>query len=580
MKKWLFTFLMTILALPVFGTAVFAEDTIVYEDGTYENIPFVVKHGENVYDQFSETATITIEDGEQYIRFTHTGLNLILDVTIPDGEVDILNDEENDTREVGFGYQGDLSEPLPFTIHMFYGMAHDMDAYLDMSNVPVVDPEEEIDEPEEEPENPEEDTEDPGENEEEPGNSEEDTEDSGENDEESNEPPVEENESDNTDPALIADEAYTITYTSNIDLTRYFDNPAVLLYKDGKTYIQLTGAMGQYIGSLSINDNEATIGEISDDGSYVAQFAIEGSLSAEFEFTMHVNTPMGAMEHTAKLSFDEGAKESVNVNDYVLLSINNEEDEETEAPEEEEETEAPEEDDELEEDNGKEDKEDNNKEEVKGDKVSTIDFVFKHATEDKASAADSFFAKPAVIIERDGEKYVQITATNPEYIDSLVAVFGNDRVAFKLIDGTNNVYEFKLPNGYDLSKEILVEMVISVPGFYEGQHYDTRLVFDMDTLKEIEVGEDIPEPTPNPNPSPDPSPDSDPKPNPGPNTPEKPELGDEKDNGDVAPAADNNGPSGNGLNPQTGENTNLLLYALLLIGSAIPLAVQVRRRFI
>ena len=37
--------------------------------------------------------------------------------------------------------------------------------------------------------------------------------------------------------------------------------------------------------------------------------------------------------------------------------------------------------------------------------------------------------------------------------------------------------------------------------------------------------------------------------------------------------------TGQEKNPQTGDTTNIILYVLLLIGSAIPLAIQLKRRF-
>jgi hypothetical protein len=63
LKKSFFVFLVTLLALPVFSTAVFAEtEEVVYEDGTHE-VPLVVKYGDNAFEQFSEEATVTIENG-------------------------------------------------------------------------------------------------------------------------------------------------------------------------------------------------------------------------------------------------------------------------------------------------------------------------------------------------------------------------------------------------------------------------------------------------------------------------------------------------------------------------------------
>src|SRR5699024_6533720 len=146
----------------------------------------------------------------------------------------------------------------------------------------------EMEEPEEEPEEPEEE---PNEPEEEP------------------EAP-EEDEEDNRVPGDLitdADETEEVTYVTDTSMIeRYFDNPATLVHKDGKKYIQINGNSAQYITSLTINGEEVTWSEIAEDGTYTFQFEHVWALEEELVFGMTIDTNnpnFGAMEHEVSLSF-------------------------------------------------------------------------------------------------------------------------------------------------------------------------------------------------------------------------------------------------------------------------------------
>lgn len=205
------------------------------------------------------------------------------------------------------------------------------------------------------------------------------------------------------------------------------------------------------------------------------------------------------------------------------------------------------------------------------DNVSTINFVIKHETENKPSIADQFFKKPAVLIEKDGERYLQLTVTNPEYINWLKFEFGEMKIV-KINEDGSAVYQVKLPKNFDLSRVALLDMMITVPGLYKESH-TTRVIFDISSIKEIDlsngtVGDPLDESELPKAKDIDTKLDS--------NTPPKPELGNGDDD-DTTPGA--NGSNGAGLNPKTGEETNILFYVLLLIGSAIPLAIQAKKHF-
>src|SRR5699024_4109438 len=55
------------------------------------------------------------------------------------------------------------------------------------------------------------------------------------------------------------------------------------------------------------------------------------------------------------------------------------------------------------------------------DKVQTIDYVIKHETEDKASAADEFFKKPGKIVEKNGKYFLEVTVKNWRRIEDYIA---------------------------------------------------------------------------------------------------------------------------------------------------------------
>src|SRR5699024_11894456 len=91
---------------------------------------------------------------------------------------------------------------------------------------------------------------------------------------------------------------------------------------------------------------------------------------------------------------------------------------------------------------------------IQWDKAFEYDYVVKHATEDKVSAADKFFKKPATVLYKGDEKYIQLTITNWEWIKSITPESGEVKVV-QLNDEGYAVIQFKV-NG-DLSDAIRSE---------------------------------------------------------------------------------------------------------------------------
>lgn len=401
------------------------------------------------------------------------------------------------------------------------------------------------------------------------------------------EPPVE-NDGDkveNKNSALVPDQAYEINYVSeSASVNRQFINPAVLLIKDGVKYIQINGTGGQFIESLSINGKEVTWGTKNADGTFTIQFKVEGSLSEVLDFGMIINARGTIMPHTVDLSFDESTQEAVDIKDYTLLPIDNDSQDDNKNEEPTKDEKANEKDNPVandKEENGKP-KTPKKKDQLTPDKAYKIGFVIKHETEDRPSSADSFFKGPAILLEKDGERYIQITVTGSEYINSLKTKHGDVVVVKDNGDGSI-VVQFKVDG--KISDVIELDMMITVPGVYENQKHKARLFLDESSMEEIEVGDyrlvastngngptvdgEAIKNTPLPG-----AKDNNTKTKHNP-TIKKPELDSNEKNGSTTKTK----VSGQEKNPQTGDTTNIMLYVLLLIGSAIPLAIQLKRRY-
>src|SRR5699024_4546225 len=330
----------------------------------------------------------------------------------------------------------------------------------------------------------------------------------------------------------------------------------------------MSGTGGQFIKSLTVNGEEVTWGEMNEDGTFVIQFELPGELSDELDFGMVISPPgTEDMEHVVSLSF---AGDIPGESDESEDPAEDPEEEPTEEPAEEPEEEpAPEPEEVVEEENL-----------LTPDKAYEIDYIVKHETEDKASAADNFFEKPGILLEKDGAYYLQVTVTSSDMIDSLETEFGPALIVED--NGDSKVVQIRVND--DLSKVTILDMHITVPGMYSMNH-SARVYLDESSMKEVDVDnyelvagteENLNGPLvegADPGNALDDDGNKDGNTNDG--TPNKPDFGDNDDNG-TTPGQDD----GKGKNPQTGDTSGILLYTLLLIGSMIPLAAKLKRRFI
>ncbi len=219
------------------------------------------------------------------------------------------------------------------------------------------------------------------------------------------------------------------------------------------------------------------------------------------------------------------------------------------------------------------------------DKVYTIDYDIYDEKKENLSVANQFFTGEAILLEKDGKTYAQLTITNGEMVKALSNEYG-DAILVKVNNDGSIVVQLRVDN--DLS-DMLLDMHIVVPenampGFpgYNAEH-EAYLVFNTDTKEEVKdiEGYELAAVAGNEN-GPEVTEDEstggvigdDNGNNNDDNTPKKPEFGTNGSNGDG-----NSGNGENGINPQTGDTSKLMFYALLLIGSLVPLAIQFKRRF-
>lgn len=391
-----------------------------------------------------------------------------------------------------------------------------------------------------------------------------------------------------------ADAVYELNYETDSKATAaQLSNPVKLLEKDSKKYIQIpineNGA--QFFRSLKINDKEVTWNSITE-GPYVIQFELPGKLEDTLDLSMVIQAGPNVMLHeNIGVWFDTDS----------IKKIKEKEDPEVEAPKEDP-KENPVEDSEEEQVNP--DKEDPKtepqdpvKEEdlLKPDKAHEINYVIKHENGIQDSVANQFFTGKAKLFEKNGNKYVQLTISNGEMVKELSNKYGDALLVEKNKDGSI-VVQLRVDN--NLSDMLLSMRIVvpagAMPGFdgYDMKH-DAILVFDKDSMKEIDVSihklagtndkDNQNAPFVEDNKGSDSlgsngsgNGDNDNGDQTGSlKSPQKP--GDFGDNGDGK--TDGNGKIAKTDNPKTGDTSKVLLYAMLLIGSFIPLAIKMRRRF-
>lgn len=163
-----------------------------------------------------------------------------------------------------------------------------------------------------------------------------------------------------------------------------------------------------------------------------------------------------------------------------------------------------------------------------------VNYEVKEADSENTSIADGYFTKPAKLIVENGVQTIQLTVTGSNYIESLTAPSGPVSVISE--DTANHTRTVKFKVDGDLSKPVNMDMHIIVPDMYDMTH-TARAVFDVSGLEQAAA----------------------------------PAGNNSNDQASEAAAETGNGTGETVENPQTGEDSSIALYALLMLGSAIAL---------
>jgi len=171
-----------------------------------------------------------------------------------------------------------------------------------------------------------------------------------------------------------------------------------------------------------------------------------------------------------------------------------------------------------------------------------VNYEMKEAGSDNTSIADGYFSKPATLTVENGTKYIQLTVTSADMVESLSGPNGPVEVVSEG-DDTRTVkfsVDGDLTQPVNMEMHIIVPDIPEMPGGYDMTH-TARAVFDVSGLDQA-----------------------------GSTATEESSSDDE-----VSVAA---GTDKNEKNPPTGDNSSILLYVILLLGSMSVLFFAKKRR--
>jgi|SRR5690625_128259 len=597
MKKFLsilLTLTIAFFTLPFSGNTVLADSNKLLDDGNYK-IDYTVQHDNVDVDKFfKKPAILKVEDGSQYVQLTHTAADYIKSVSVQNEDVKVINEDEKE-RTVEFNVS-DLSKSMVVSLEMVYGMTHDTTLTFNLDSLKNEDGAQQDENSAEENGN----VEDSDLNEE--PKDEEETKDENENEIDSEDVANSEKEVENDKESGTheSDEATKPEQEANataIDVSYIKDDSeetsSMASYLESPIYLEVKN--GKILATITINDDE-TVTKLQVEGKDAIEKVVEGNkrhetfeldnlssiLNAYVEYQAPFQGSVFKGDADFRISLDKDAladfKAANNLGDSDEGNTDKDSDKTKDEP--------------------KSDKKDNNdkkgtdKKDNKGtkqekksdqlvpDKAYEINYTIMHEDGNKPSISDEFFKKPAKLFEKDGKTYLQMTIMNGDMISELSNKYGNAVDVEKNDDGSI-VVQFRVNS--DLS-DMLLDMHVKVPagaipGFpgYDEDHA-AILVFDKDSMTEVEVGGSLLVPSDNDNgPTVKGTENGDQLGSKGEDndkTPKKPEFGSNDDNGTT-------GTNGNkAQNPQTGDTSGILLYTLLLLGSSLPLVAKIRRRFI
>lgn len=399
---------------------------------------------------------------------------------------------------------------------------------------------------------------------------------------------------------LVADEAYTLGYTIKhgsedkpSSANNYFTGQAVLLKYGNEEYVQISthNNSGPMINWLKnkLGDKYVDVVVVEDkNDDKTFQFKLDNRplspLTPEW-LQMEIEVPNVYKDtHEARLFFDTTTQNEVDPKNYRLIASTNANGPDGEnavnpggnagggkppVPPKPNPEPKP-----------KPSKPSKPKNAIDVDEAYKLHYVIKHEKEDKESVANSFFTGEAYILHKGNEKYAQIATKDGsgKYIDSFRNKIDSKYEEMVVVEEKKNgdkILQFKL-NGPGLS-EVLLDMVITVPGIYENEYHKARLVFDTTEMKEVDPSNLYLVPSTNAN-GPDGKGAVTPEPRKAKGTNEKDEKLGKPEFGTGITNESKTGTKET-TNPKTSDKTKIYLYAFLLVAAGGVLYFQLRRRF-
>src|SRR5690625_1535570 len=298
------------------------------------------------------------------------------------------------------------------------------------------------------------------------------------------EPEPESPEESELDPENLDEGVYTLDYTflekgtdNASAMDEFTEGPAyVKINKDDKQFVAMTLTNANWIKGFKVNNKSVKVlQENEEENTRVVGFPIENLLEKQVG-SVSVDVPgVYKTTHDVDLVFDVDSLKSAKDNDYP----EDQNVEQSEPDEPDNDSDNPKDNDDPEEEE-KPTKEpvtpttQDEKYELVPEKAYAIDYVVKHETEDRASAADNFFKKPGHLLYLDDEKFIQLKINNWAMIDWLRTEHGGDVIVVKENDDGSALIQFKVEG--ELSEVINLSMSVTVPNVYEDKVHEARLI--------------------------------------------------------------------------------------------------------
>ena len=177
---------------------------------------------------------------------------------------------------------------------------------------------------------------------------------------------------------------------------------------------------------------------------------------------------------------------------------------------------------------------------------------------------NNYVINPSLLTVEDGKKYISVTFTDSAWITDFEVDFNGNYITPEVVsedkEANTRIVKFEVE---DLFEKLNAKVSLDISAYNYKETHDVQFAFDTDSIKLLKDGE-----------------------NPPTGNDKNPPIVKDKDKDgeglDFDRDADANALGKKtiekGKNPKTGDTTQTLLFALLLVGSLIPLVMKYRKR--